>query len=96
MIFAAVMIGLGTFMAQMADKMSGNPAGILRLTDQGTLRAGAEADVVIIDPKETWTIDSSRFKSKGKNTPFDGRQVKGRVNMTVCRGRIVYEDGVKQ
>ena len=81
---------------QMAEKMSGNPAGILRLKDQGTLRAGAEADVVIIDPKETWTIDSSRFKGKGKNTPFDGRQVKGRVKMTVCRGRIVYEDGVKQ
>ena len=75
---------------QMAEKMSGNPAGILGLKDRGTLREGAEADVVIIDPEETYRIDASRFASKGRNTPFDGREVRGRVKMTICGGRIVY------
>ncbi len=75
---------------QMAEKMSGNPAVILGMAERGTLRTGAEADVVIIDPKETYRIDASEFASKGRNTPFDGRQVRGRVKMTICGGRIVY------
>ena len=75
---------------QMAEKMSGNPAVILGLEDRGTLRAGAEADVVIIDPSETYRIDAEQFASKGRNTPFHGREVKGRVKTTICGGRIVY------
>lgn len=86
-----VMTGLLTPL-QMAEKMSGNPAGILGLQDRGTLRAGAEADVVIIDPEQTYCINASEFASKGRNTPFDGREVKGRVKMTICGGRIVYSD----
>ena len=86
-----VMTGLLTPL-QMAEKMSGNPAGILGLQDRGTLRAGAEADVVIIDPEKTYRIDASEFASRGRNTPFDGREVKGRVKMTICGGRIVYTD----
>ena len=77
---------------QMAEKMSGNPASILGLEDRGTLREGAEADVVIIDPKERYPIDVSSFASKGRNTPFDGREVRGRVKTTICGGRIVYSE----
>lgn len=75
---------------QMAEKMSYNPARILGI-DRGTLEVGKAADVVIIDPQREYTIDAGTFASKGKNTPFDGRKVKGMVRMTVCGGNIVHE-----
>ncbi len=75
---------------QMAEKMSYNPARILGI-DKGSLAEGKTADVVIIDPKAEYTIDVNSFASKGRNTPFNGRKVKGKVMMTVCDGCIVYE-----
>ena len=77
---------------QMAEKMSYNPAKILHLEDKGSLQPGKTADVVIIDPKEEYTIDVNDFVSKGKNTPFNGRKVKGKVKMTIFSGTIVFED----
>lgn len=77
---------------QMAEKMSYNPAKILHLEDKGSLQPGKTADVVIINPKEEYTIDVIDFVSKGKNTPFNGRKVKGKVKMTICSGTIVFED----
>lgn len=75
---------------QMAEKMSYNPAKILGI-DRGTLEIGKAADVTVIDPAAEYTIDVNTFASKGKNTPFNGRKVKGMVLMTVCGGNIVYE-----
>lgn len=46
---------------------------------------------ILIDPNEEWTVDASSFKSRGKNTPFQGRPLRGRVIMTVCRGQMVTE-----
>ena len=77
---------------QMAEKMSRNPAQILNL-DKGTLREGKAADITIIDPDEEFIIDARTFVSKGKNTPFIGRKVKGRVTATICDGKIVYQAG---
>ena len=77
---------------QMAEKMSYNPAKILHLEDKGSLQPGKTADVVIINPKEEYTIDVNDFVSKGKNTPFNGRKVNGKVKMTICSGTIVFED----
>lgn len=77
---------------QMAEKMSGNPARIVHLDNKGSLRPGKDADVVIINPEETYTIDVNKFVSKGKNSPFHGRKVKGKVKMTICGGLVVYED----
>lgn len=74
---------------QMAEKMSYNPAKILGL-DRGSLAEGKPADVTIIDPETEYAIDASKFVSKGKNTPFDGRKVKGRVMATICDGKVVY------
>lgn len=76
---------------QMAEKMSYNPAKVIGL-DKGSLAEGKAADVVVIDPNEEYTIDAGAFASKGKNTPFDGRRVKGKVKMTICDGRIVYRE----
>jgi dihydroorotase len=77
---------------QMAEKMSYNPARIIGL-DKGDIQPGKVADVVIFDPKKTYTIDKETFASKGRNTPFDGRKVTGRVRMTIVGGKIVYEEG---
>lgn len=74
---------------QMAEKMSYNPAKIIGI-DKGDIQKGKKADVVIFDPKETYKIDKNTFASKGRNTPFDGRKVTGRVKVTICDGNIVY------
>ena len=73
---------------QMVEKMSTNPARILGLTGQGTLAEGTVADVTIIDPAAAYRIDPSSFASKGKNTPFGGRYVHGRVVATIVGGMI--------
>ncbi|MDD6482696.1 MAG: dihydroorotase [Lachnospiraceae bacterium] len=75
---------------QMAEKMSYNPAKIIGI-DKGDIQPGKVADLVIFDPHETYRIDKNTFASKGRNTPFDGRRVTGRVKYTVCDGRIVYQ-----
>lgn len=84
-----VLTGLLTPM-QMVEKMSYNPAKILQLS-RGTLAEGSIADVTLFDPSCTYTIDKNRFWSKAKNTPFHGREVTGRVDMTICQGNIVYD-----
>jgi dihydroorotase len=57
----------------------------------GTLRPGAAADITIFDPQERWTVNPTRFASKGKNTPLAGLTLKGRVRYTILGGRLVYE-----
>lgn len=76
---------------QMAEKMSYNPAQVIG-SERGSLAVGKPADVVIIDPKAEYIIDARKFDSKGKNTPFHGRKVTGKVKMTICDGQIVYQD----
>lgn len=76
---------------RMAELMSWHPARIAGL-NCGTLEEGSPADVVIIDPKEEYVIDKNTFASKGRNTPFDGWKVRGKVKMTICGGKIVYDD----
>lgn len=75
---------------QMAEKMSYNPAKVLRL-DAGTITEGKDADLVIFDPEASYTIDKNTFVSKGRNTPFHGRKVTGRVDMTIIAGDVVYQ-----
>ena len=75
---------------QMAEKLSYNPAQILKL-DRGTLTVGKVADITVINPDIAYHIDTSDFISKGKNTPFGGREVKGQVVYTICEGEVVYE-----
>jgi dihydroorotase len=50
-----------------------------------------EDEWILIDPDAEWTVDASSFRSRGKNTPFQGRRLRGRVIMTVCRGQVVTE-----
>ena len=77
-------------MMQMAEKMSYNPAKILGL-DRGVAEEGKPADLVVFDPQREYVINPADFYSKGKNTPFAGRKVRGMVMATVVDGRVVYE-----
>ncbi len=74
---------------QMAERMSYKPAQIIK-SDKGTLLPGRTADITIIDPDDEYEIDSSKFASLGKNTPFNGKKVKGRVRYTIAGGKTVY------
>lgn len=75
---------------ELAKKMSLAPRAILNLG--GGLKEGERADFTAIDLNEEWTIDPKDFLSKGKNTPFTGRKVWGRVKYTVVEGEIKYEE----
>lgn len=66
-------------------KLSANPASILGM-DKGTLTEGSDADIAVIDPDAEWTVDASQFKSKSKNTPFQGWRLKGRAVRTIVGG----------
>lgn len=76
---------------QMAEKMSYNPAKIVGI-DKGDIQPGKVADIVIFDPTVTYKIDKNKFASKGRNTPFDGRKVTGKVRATIVGGHIVYQE----
>ncbi len=75
---------------QMAEKMSYNPAKILGL-DKGVVEEGKPADLVVFNAEKQYTIDPSEFCSKGRNTPFAGKKVKGMVMATIVDGRVIYE-----
>ena len=78
----------------MAKKMSYNPAKILGLAKKGSVSEEMDADLVVFDPKRVYRIDKNTFLSKGKNTPFDGREVTGDVKYTLVDGEVVYENQV--
>lgn len=77
---------------QLLFRMSTRPAQVFGLPG-GTLAVGAPADVVVLDPKVRWTVDPDAFYSKSRNTPFAGRTLTGRADLTIVRGRVVYERG---
>lgn len=76
-------------MGQLIEKMSAAPAEIIGI-DRGTLGQGRPADIVVFDPEAAYTVDVREFASKGKNSPYDGFELFGRVELTVTGGRIVY------
>ena len=79
-------------LSDILRKMTVNPAFILRIP-KGRLSLGGGADFTIFDPDEEWTVDPEQFASKGRNTPFAGRTLKGRVNYTIVDGKIIYQEG---
>ena len=75
---------------ELIAKMSLNPARILNLS-KGTLETGADADITVINPQLNWTVDVKAFCSKGKNSPFHGREMKGKAVLTIVGGEIKYD-----
>ncbi|MCR4394265.1 MAG: amidohydrolase family protein, partial [Dehalococcoidales bacterium] len=76
------------------SKLTREPAAIIGngADNLGTLKTGAFADVILIDPEKSWLVDPERFASKGKNTPLAGVRLKGKVMATFYRGNLVYKD----
>jgi dihydroorotase len=75
---------------ELVAKMSVNPSKILGLK-KGTLSVGADADIVVVDPKKEWKVSGESFVSKSKNSAFIGRLLKGQVVYTLCAGQIAYQ-----
>jgi dihydroorotase len=75
---------------KLSEIMSKNPAKIMQL-NRGEVKIGYEGDLVLLDTKSKYNIDTSKFLSKGKNSPFDGSDVIGKVMCTIKAGRIVYK-----
>ena len=74
---------------RMAQLFSINPARILRL-DRGTLAKGSWADITVIDPELNHKVRSEDFRSRSRNTPFEGWKLKGGPVMTIVKGRVVW------
>jgi dihydroorotase len=77
-------------LADAIAKVTVNPAKILQL-EAGHLSIGAVADICIFDPEHFWKVEASALKSQGKNTPFLGMQMQGKVRYTLVNGRVVYQ-----
>ena len=79
-------------LTKLIELMSVTPAKLLaaRHVYGGSLAVGKAADVVILDPDREIVVDASRFESKGKNTPFDGKRYTGAVCATIAGGEICY------
>src|SRR5262249_35809616 len=78
---------------ELIAALSSRPSAAWNLP-YGTLASGASADVVVLDPEQTWVVDAERLLSKGKNTPLHGQTLRGAVLLTIADGRIVYRNGL--
>jgi dihydroorotase len=72
--------------------MSTRPAEIFKLGDAGKLEVGKRADITIIDPNRTWTVDPTRFRSKSRNTPFKGQTLKGKAILVFAAGSLLHSE----
>ncbi len=81
-------------MGALVDRLTVGPARVLgpSFEQYATLEAGSPADLVLFDPNLEWTVDTSQFASKGRNTPLEGVALKGRVIATMVEGRLVHQD----
>ena len=79
----------------LTELMSRNPARILGL-NKGCVAPGYDGDLVLVDLTRPWTVDARTFASKSRNTPFDGRQLTGRVVTTIRAGVVTYQDKEEQ
>jgi len=77
-------------LAQALEKLTIQPAKILGLQDKGVLQEGKDADIVLIDLDKKWTVEKEKLCSKGKNTPFHGWEMQGKIMTTIVGGKIVY------
>jgi dihydroorotase len=81
----------GLSLSKLSSLLSAAPARILGLYDRGRIAPGCRADFFIADTEAVWQVDPALFKTRGKNSPFIGREMRGKIVMTIHQGRIVYE-----
>jgi dihydroorotase len=79
---------------RLVEAMSTAPARTRGLDGHGgPVDVGARADLVVFDPAATWRVDAQKLASKSRNTPFAGRELRGRVIHTMYRGRFTIRNG---
>jgi dihydroorotase len=81
----------GLDLRRLSFLMSASPARILGLKDRGGIAAGLRADLTVLDTAASWIVEPALFKSRGKNSPFAGRELKGKVLLSIHGGRVVYQ-----
>jgi len=87
----STLVASGTLsLNQAIAKLTSEPARILKLP-KGRIAEGADADLTIFDPDREWTVDTSGFASKSRNTPFHGWRLKGGTVATIVAGKVVWE-----
>ncbi len=79
-------------LSEIIARMSTKPAQILRIPG-GSLAVGAAADITVFDLDEEWTVETDKFYTRGKASPFAAKRLKGRAVMTMVAGEIVMRDG---
>ena len=80
----------GMPLAQGLGRITSDPARVLGV-NAGVLKPGAGADLCVFDPARYWKVEPAALKSQGKNTPYTGVELKGKVSYTLVEGQIVYE-----
>jgi dihydroorotase len=78
-------------LSRLSALMSAAPARILGLGDRGRIAAGMRADLILVDPRARWRVGREGGRSRGRNSPFAGRELRGRVLLTIRGGRIVFQ-----
>jgi dihydroorotase len=77
-------------LASALTKVTSEPARILGI-EAGAIIAGARADLCVFDPQARWMVQPAILKSQGKNTPFTGYEMRGKVRFTLVEGNVVFE-----
>jgi len=90
-LYYRVALQKGVSLKRIVSAMTHKPAEIIGIP-KGTLKIGADADITIFDPDMKYRINKNDFRSKSKNTPFDGWDVQGKVRYTIVAGKIVYQE----
>jgi dihydroorotase len=98
--FAVCLLNLATIasyvdfgLLKLSALMSANPARILGLRDRGKIVVGLRADLIIVDTQTKWKVMPEQFISKGKCSPFAGKELQGKIIMTINAGKIVFSGG---
>ena len=82
-------------LTRVIELLSTAPAKIFNLTDRGTLRTGAHADVTIFDPDKAWTFFAADSHSLSRNTPFDGWKFRGQVSHVIVGGKVLHTNDLR-
>jgi allantoinase len=83
----------GLPLERIAELLATSPARRFRLARKGAIAAGYDADLVLIDPLASFTLDADHLEQRHKTSPYVGRHFRGRVLQTICRGETIYRDG---
>jgi dihydroorotase len=72
-------------------KVTSEPARLLGI-EAGAIVTGTSADLCVFDPQGHWQVQPTALRSQGKNTPFTGYEMRGKVRYTLVEGQVVYQD----